>query len=91
MKCYMDCNVYCTTVGRGRNARKRWVIVDAAWGNKLVASFSEAEFFSDDCDDTQIILDWMKKKQNDPEWLRYKFLQEQKRFAKDMETVLAAI
>lgn len=77
MKCYMDCDVYFETTGRGRHCKKRWVIRDREWDNKLVASFTEAEFFAKDnrgnnkVDGDQIIRDWCARKKNDPAWLAF--------------------
>ena len=78
MKCYMGCEVYLEYTGRGSNYKKRWVIRDSEWGNKLVASFTEAQFFGKDArgnnlvDEDQIIRDWCDKKKTDPAWLAYK-------------------
>lgn len=75
---YCNCKVYCETTGRGRNSMKRWVIRDMAWGGKLIASFTDAEFFAKDnhgenkVNETQIILDWVAKRDRDPAYLAYK-------------------
>lgn len=77
MKCYMDCVVYLEITGRGRSSKKRWVIRDSAWDNKLVASFTEVEFFAKDIrgnnkvDEDQIIRDWCARKKTDPAWLAF--------------------
>lgn len=91
MKCYMDCDVYLETTGRGWHYKKRWVIRDRTWGNKLVASFTEMEFFGKDrygnnlVNDDQIIRDWCNKKKNDPAWLAYKHNKEIESALKKLE------
>lgn len=92
--CYMDCDVYLEATGRGWHYKKRWVIRDRAWGNKLVASFTEVEFFAKDnygdskVDEYKIIRDWMDKKKNDPEWLAYKSQRDIKDYNREIEKTL---
>ena len=83
MKIYMDCEVSCETFGRGRSARKYWTIRDYTWGRKLVARFTEYEFFHggpdrNGVDDGKIIRDWCHNKKNDPEWQKYQMMKEMK-------------
>lgn len=91
MKCYMDCVVYLEATGRGWHYKKRWVIRDSAWDNKLVASFTEAEFFAKDIrgnnkvDEDQIIRDWCARKKTDPAWLAFIHNKEVKDALKKLE------
>lgn len=88
----MDCEIYPETFGRGRNARRYWVIRDRAWGNKLVAKFTEYEFFHGGPDgqgvnDTQIIIDWMNAKKNNPEWQRFQLQKEIRKVKKMIDAM----
>lgn len=92
MKCYMDCVVSLETFGRGRNARKRWTIRDYTWNHKLVAWFTEHEFFHGGpdglgVDDTRIIIDWCRNKKNDPEWQKFQMMKEMKAVEKMIDAM----
>ena len=92
MKIYMDCEVSLEKFGRGRNARKYWTIRDYMWNHRLVAKFTEYEFFhggpdGNGVDDTQIIVDWCHGKKNDPEWQKYQIQKELKSLEKKIDAM----
>lgn len=62
MKLYMDCTV---TI-----KNHKYVIRDQAWNNKIVRVLTEQEY--EQVSDFQIIREWCKAKENNPEWLAYK-------------------
>lgn len=74
--CYMGCQVTKEFIGSGRTGTWYWIIRDMAWGGKIVAKFTEREFFASDrgvytVNENEIIRDWCQKKQNDPAWEAY--------------------
>jgi len=75
MKIYMDCSVnrerwrMRDAFGKFLPSVTRWTIRDMTLNNKLIAVFSEAEFFQDKVNDFQIIRDWCQLKKEHPEMI----------------------